>query len=86
MAKLARVGLSDEEVKRLSKDLSSVFEYMEVLGEADTDGLNEIHQVNGLSNVFEEDERIDSECLPVELLGESPNSLQMNQIKVQKVI
>ena len=86
MAKLSRIGLSEAETKRLSKDLSSVFEYMEVISEVSTDDLPEISQVNGLSNVLEEDEHIACEVTPEELLSASPNEKFMNQIKVKKVI
>lgn len=86
MAKLSRIGLSEAETKRLSSDLSSVFEYMEVLSEINTENLPEISQVNGLSNVLEDDEILPADCEPSELLSASPNETYMNQLKVKKVI
>lgn len=56
VAKLARLGLSDKEVTRLSGQLSAVFEYMEILEEVDVSGVKETSQVTGLENVKEVDE------------------------------
>jgi len=56
VAKLARLGLSDKEVGRLSSQLSAVFEYMEILEEVDVTGVKETSQVTGLENVKEVDE------------------------------
>jgi aspartyl-tRNA(Asn)/glutamyl-tRNA(Gln) amidotransferase subunit C len=86
LAKLSRIGLKGAEVKRLSKDLSSVFEYMEVISEVKTDDLPEISQVNGLENVLEDDEILPADCEASSLLSASPNEIYMNQIKVKKVI
>jgi aspartyl-tRNA(Asn)/glutamyl-tRNA(Gln) amidotransferase subunit C len=86
MGKLARIELGAGEVKRFAKDLSAVFEYMEVLNELETDNLPEISQVNGLSNVLGEDLVVASDCLPADLLSQSPNPVELNQIKVSKVV
>jgi hypothetical protein len=59
---------------------------MEVLNEVNTDDLPEISQVNGLSSVFEEDVVVASDCLPAELLSQSQNPVELNQIKVSKVV
>ncbi|MDX9970880.1 MAG: Asp-tRNA(Asn)/Glu-tRNA(Gln) amidotransferase subunit GatC [Candidatus Gracilibacteria bacterium] len=86
LAKLSRIGLTEAETKRLSKDLSSVFEYMEVISEVKTDDLPEISQVNGRENVLEDDEVLPADCEPSSLLSASSNETYMNQIKVKKVI
>ncbi|OGJ41854.1 asparaginyl/glutamyl-tRNA amidotransferase subunit C, partial [Candidatus Peregrinibacteria bacterium RIFCSPLOWO2_01_FULL_39_12] len=55
IAKLARIRLTDEEVKKFSKQLSGVLDYMDVLNEVDTKKVAETSQVTGLKNVMEED-------------------------------
>jgi len=56
IAKLARLKLTKEEVKRFCSQLSEVLEYMEVLNEVETEGVEPTAQVTGLENVFREDE------------------------------
>ena len=60
VAKLARLELSDKEVEKFAGQLSSVFEYMDVLSEADTEGVMETSQVTGLENVSDKDEVVAS--------------------------
>ena len=55
IAKLARLKLTKEEVKRFCSQLSEVLEYMEVLNEVDTKDIEPTAQVTGLENVFRED-------------------------------
>jgi len=56
IAKLAKLKLTKEEVKRFCSQLSEVLEYMEVLNEVETEGVEPTAQVTGLENVFREDE------------------------------
>lgn len=39
IAKLARLGLSEEEIKKMEKDLSSILDYFEKLKEVDISGV-----------------------------------------------
>lgn len=91
VAKLARLELKDEEVKKFSGQLSSVFEYMEILKEVDTNGVPETSQVTGLENVLEEDKLVPfkasgEDVLPAELLRASELPVEADQILVQSVI
>jgi len=56
IAKLARLKLTREEVKMFCFQLSEVLEYMKVLNEVETGGVEPTAQVTGLENVFREDE------------------------------
>jgi len=56
IAKLARLKLTGEEVKMFCSQLSEVLEYMKVLNEVETRGVEPTAQVTGLENVFREDE------------------------------
>lgn len=51
IAKLSRIALSDAEVEKFQKDLSTVLEYVEELKQVNVDGLEEVSQVTGLVNV-----------------------------------
>lgn len=85
MAKLARLLLKDEEVEMFSKQLSEVFEYMEVLNEVDTEGVIPTSQVTGLENVFREDVVVPFGD-PKELLDCSPLPVVSDQIRVKPVL
>lgn len=91
IAKLARLSVSDEEVAKFSGQLSSVFEYMEILKEVNTDGVEETSQVTGLQNVSEKDEIVawqasGEEVKPAELLQATELPVEGDQILVQSVI
>ncbi len=55
ISRLARLGLSDEEVERLSRQLSHILESFEVLQEVDTEGIPPTAQPNMLCNVLKGD-------------------------------
>jgi aspartyl-tRNA(Asn)/glutamyl-tRNA(Gln) amidotransferase subunit C len=55
IALLARIELSDAEVEKFRKDLSTVLDYVEELKQVDTEGLEIVSQVTGLQNVQRED-------------------------------
>lgn len=94
IAKLARIKLSEKEVEKFSGQLSSVFEYMEILEEVDTEGVAETAQVTGLENVMEKDEKApwkvgghgDGVVSREELLGCTELPVESNQILVKSVI
>ncbi|OGH78780.1 MAG: hypothetical protein A2469_03750 [Candidatus Magasanikbacteria bacterium RIFOXYC2_FULL_40_16] len=56
IANLARLELSEEEKKLYAKQLSVIFDYVEVLNEVDTEGVEETCQVTGLEDVLRADE------------------------------
>lgn len=55
VAKLSRISLSDEEVEKFRKELSTVLDYVEELKKVDTEGIPEVFEVTGLVNVQRED-------------------------------
>lgn len=59
LAQLARIELSETEVSKFQKDLSTVLEYVDELKKVDVTGLEEVSQVTGLVNVQREDVVID---------------------------
>lgn len=84
IAKLARLELNEEQVKKFSNQLSDVLEYVNKLSEVDTNGVEETSQVTGLENIYKSDE--------VKAFGqekqlvEQADEYEDNQIKVSKVL
>lgn len=56
MAKLARLRLTDEEVERMSDELSSILEHVERINELDLDGVEPTSHVVDVENVLRPDE------------------------------
>jgi len=55
IARLARLGLAEDEVSRLSEQLSHILENFEVLQQVDTSGVPPTAQPNALKNVLKSD-------------------------------
>ena len=71
IALLARVGLTEAEVDRLSEQLSNILENFEILKQVDTDNIPPTAQSIALQNVVSDDEI--SPSLPVnEVLANAP--------------
>lgn len=58
VAKLAKLDLSNEEVKKFTGQLSDILEYVDQLNEVDTDKVEPTSQVTGLTNVTEGDTEV----------------------------
>jgi aspartyl-tRNA(Asn)/glutamyl-tRNA(Gln) amidotransferase subunit C len=58
IAKLARIELTDEEVERFQKQLSTVLEFVDELKKVDVSGVDEVFEVTGLINVQRDDKPI----------------------------
>lgn len=52
---LAKLSLSDEEKEQAKKDMGSMLDYIDQLGELDTDGVEPMSHVFPMQNVFRED-------------------------------
>lgn len=55
LAKLSRIELSETEVEKFRKDLSTVLDYIDELKAVDVSGVGEVFEVTGLVNVQRED-------------------------------
>ena len=86
VAKLARIKLTDEEVKKFGPQLSKVLDYMDILSEVDTKNVPETSQVTGLSNVMEKDEILTTQSTREELLDCTELPVESKQIKVSRAI
>lgn len=56
VAHLARLKLTDGELDQLTAELGKVLQYVDVLGEPDTDDIEPMAHAAELSNVFRDDE------------------------------
>jgi aspartyl-tRNA(Asn)/glutamyl-tRNA(Gln) amidotransferase subunit C len=86
VANLARIELTDKEVKKFSGQLSSVLEYMDILKEVDTSGVEETSQVTGLKNVLGKDKVVSGRCKREELLECSELPVDSDQVRVLPAI
>src|SRR5438552_125469 len=71
IAALARIALTDAEVEKFQKELSTVLEYVEELKQVNVDGLEEASQVTGLVNVQCDDKPVVAENHE-EILSQAP--------------
>jgi aspartyl-tRNA(Asn)/glutamyl-tRNA(Gln) amidotransferase subunit C len=58
IAKLARIALTDKEVEKFQKDLSTVLDYVDELKKVDVSGVDEVFEVTGLVNVQRDDKAV----------------------------
>jgi len=84
IALLARIGLSEEEVERFRKELSSILSYFSRLQEVNTEGVPPTSHVIPLSNVMREDE-IAPSLPPEEVLSNAPE-VEEGFIKVPPIL
>jgi aspartyl-tRNA(Asn)/glutamyl-tRNA(Gln) amidotransferase subunit C len=55
IAELARLRLSDEESQRMTRELNSILAYIDEVMAVDTEGVEPLHHVLDMTNVFRED-------------------------------
>lgn len=85
LAALSKLRLGDDEVEKLQSELTEILNYVEILNEVDTSGLQPTYQVTGLTNVTREDEVKDYGYQVEELLKNAP-ALRDGQFKVKRVL
>ena len=83
IAALARIQLTPEEEKRYAKTISAVLDYMKILNEVDTNGVEQTSQVTGLEDVVRADEPRDCQIVK-ELLAQMPQ-VENNELAVPGV-
>ena len=84
VAKLARLGLSEEEIAKFQKQLSGILEFVAALNEVDTKDVIPTSQVTGLENVFREDE-VKPSLSQEEVLANAPDKYK-SYFRVKKVL
>jgi aspartyl-tRNA(Asn)/glutamyl-tRNA(Gln) amidotransferase subunit C len=82
IAKLARLELSDAEVTKFTTELTSILQYVDMLTEVDTKGIEATEQVTGQSNSLRPDVIRDPLLAePDALLATSPLPVEDHQIR-----
>jgi len=85
LADLSRLKLTEPESDQLCVELSSILEYVKMLDQVDTTGLEPTYQVTDLKNVTRADVVQEYQAKPADLLKNAP-ALQDDQFKVKRVI
>jgi aspartyl-tRNA(Asn)/glutamyl-tRNA(Gln) amidotransferase subunit C len=86
IAKLARLDLTEAELKKYGSQLSDVLSYVEQLQEVNVDGVEPTAQVTGLENVFREDVAEEWDKNEREAALNQAPELEDGQIKVKRVL
>lgn len=84
VAKLARLGLSEEEVDTLGKELSVILGHIAILREADLSGVSPTAHASRLSNIMRAD--IVQPSYPPEVLLANAPDQEDNCLKVNAVL
>lgn len=85
LAHLSRLKLSEHEIEKFQAELAEILEYVAQLEKVDTKGIEPTYQVTGLTNVMREDEIIEYQAKPKDLLKLAPD-IKDNQYKVKRVL
>ncbi|MDP4007693.1 MAG: Asp-tRNA(Asn)/Glu-tRNA(Gln) amidotransferase subunit GatC [Candidatus Peregrinibacteria bacterium] len=83
IAHLARLKLSEEEVEKFSTQLTGILQWMEMLKEVDTDGVEETCQVTGLENVLREDS-VKCDLIPGDVFERRDALLACTELPVER--
>ncbi len=60
LSDLSRLKFSESETEKLKNEFENILQYVAQLSEVNTDGIEPLVQVSGISNVFREDNPITS--------------------------
>jgi aspartyl-tRNA(Asn)/glutamyl-tRNA(Gln) amidotransferase subunit C len=85
LARLARIALSDEEIKKYQAEITEILSYIERLQQADLRNVEPTYQVTGLQNVMRDDVEIDYGIDQAALLKNVP-AVDKGSIKVKRVL
>lgn len=85
LAKLSSIGLSDQEVDAMTKELTSIVGFVEALQSVDVTGIEPTFQVTGLQDAFRADE-VNPDTIPRDLLLANSPDQQDGYIKVPRVL
>lgn len=86
IAKLARIDLTEAEVEKFQKEISSVLDYVENLKEVDISGIKPMSHSIQLDNVAREDESTEaSKALNDKLLSSYPETKD-GHLKVKQIL
>ena len=73
IAELSRLSLSSDELKKRTVDMNNILNYMDTLNEIDTDNVEELYNVNDMSNSLRDD-TFEQSLEKKDVLKNSPSS------------
>lgn len=85
LARLARLHLTEDEIKQFTGEISAFLTYAEQLQQVDLKDYPPTSQVTGLKNVMRPDEVRDYNVSPEELLKNAP-ATETGHIKVKRIL
>ncbi len=85
IAKLAKIKLTDAEVKKFTGQLGNILDFFAQLQEANTENVEETSQVTGLENVTRPDEIEITENID-DYLDEVPHEVEDHSVKIPKIM
>jgi aspartyl-tRNA(Asn)/glutamyl-tRNA(Gln) amidotransferase subunit C len=86
LARLSRLHLTEEEITQFQNEISAILGYVEMLQNADVEGVEPTNQVTGLKDVTRPDEVKDYGVSPQELLANAPATADDGHIKVKRML
>ena len=84
IARLARLKVSDAEAESLQKELTSILDWIEQLGEVDTDGVEPLRSIVE-TEMYQRDDVISDGGYPEQIMKNAPMS-EDNFFMVPKVV
>lgn len=85
LARLARLDLSEQEVKQFQEEIGEILGFVEQLHTVDLDGVEPTYQVTGLKDVMRPDEVRDYGTTPKSLLKNAP-ATEDGHFKVKRML
>ena len=86
IADLARLKLSDEEIKIYGEQLSHVLSYIDQLKEVKTTGVEPTAQVAEIKNIFRDDEIVSWDKEEIDNALEQSPAKEKKQVKVKRIL
>lgn len=86
ISELARLDLSNEEIAKFRRQLSSILEYVELLNEVDTSNVEQTAQTTGLKSVFHDDKPQKEQCLTQEEVLSNAPEKQEGYVETKAVL
>jgi len=84
IAKLARLGLTDEEIEKYQKELSSILDYIEKLKEVDIKGVEATCHSVKIENIMREDKSAKVKTPESKLMESAPETKE-GYLKVKSI-
>ncbi len=86
IATLARIGVTDEEVDTFQKGLSDVLGYFKKLQEVDTENVEEIGHITGITDIYRSDSVLELDEKGKKAIMDNVPDKKDNYIKVKSVL